>query len=265
MPKEKESLKEYKVLFADIKEVGVASRGNKSTNNELILLVKEYKNTLINSEIGHQSLLKETQFDNKMSNWNMHYLISIDIERNRKYNYQKLSSFLVKNTNTIKINDSEEYKRVTVKFNNEVILRDKIMGIDIGTKRQFRIAKNQLIVAKIGANNGALGIVSDELDNAIVTADFLTYTINDNTILPEYLVLLLSDKRFSNYFLESSTGSVMRRLNEDLFLNIEIPVPPLSEQIKLSKKIIDLRKQIERLTKELSEEEAIFKNTLFES
>jgi type I restriction enzyme M protein len=261
--KEKETL-DYKVLFADIKDIGISLKAKKAVNNELILLAKEYKNALANPEIGNQTLLKETPFD-EMSNWSLGYLTNIDIERNEKYNYQKLSSFLVKNTNAIKINDLEEYKRVTVKFNNEVILRDRIMGIEIGTKKQFRIAKGQLIVAKIGANNGALGIVPDELDNAIVTADFLTYTIDTNKILPEYLVLLLSDGRFTKYFLESSTGSVMRRLNEDLLLNIEIPIPTLSEQIELSKKIIDLRKQLESLTKDLNKEETIFKNTLFES
>lgn len=264
MPNEKDTLNDYKVLFADIREVGITARGNKPTNNELILLAKEYKNALANPKISNQTLLKETPFA-QMSNWSMGYLTSIDIERNEKYSYQKLSSFLTKNTNAIKINDLEEYKRVRVKFNNEVVLRDKIMGVDIGTKKQYRIAKKQLIVAKIGANNGALGIVPDELDNAIVTADFLTYSIDKNKILPEYLVLLLSDGRFTNYFLESSTGSVMRRLNEDLLLNIEIPVPSLVKQIELSKKIIDLRKQIENLTQKLNKEENLFKNTLFES
>jgi type I restriction enzyme M protein len=263
--KEKESLKNYKVLFADVKEIGITLKGNKPTNNELILLAKEYKNALANPEIGNQTLLKVTQFDAQKSNWSMSYLTNIDIERNDKYNYQKLSYLLIKNAKAIKINDSEEYKRVRVKFNNEVVLRDKVMGIEILTKRQFRIAKGQLIVAKIGANNGALGIVPDELDNAIVTSDFLTYTIDKSKILPEYLVLLLSDERFTKYFLESSTGSVMRRLNEDLVLNIEIPVPPLSEQIELSKKIIDLREQIKNLTKALNEEENVFRNTLFES
>ncbi len=259
---ERELLQDYKVLFADIKEVGITSRGNKSTNNELILLTQEYKNALTNPKIGNQTLLKETQFA-QMSNWNLSYLTNIDIERNGKYSYQKLSSFLIKNTNAIKVNDSDEYKRVRVKFNNEVVLRDKVNGIEILTKKQFRIAKGQLIVAKIGASNGALGIVPDELDDAIVTSDFLTYTIDKSKILPEYLVLLLSDARFTNYFLESATGSVMRRLNEELLLNIEIPVPPLSEQIELSKKIIDLRKQIADLANELNEEGKIFRNTLF--
>lgn len=257
---EKQSL----ILFADVKEVGITLKGNKSTNNELILLAKEYKNVLADNKISNQTLLKEAQFDAQASNWHIGYLTNVDIERNVKYNYQKLSSFLIKNTNTIIISDSEEYQRVKVKYNNKVILRDKIKGIDIGTKKQFRIAKGQLIVAKIGANNGALGIVPDELDNAIVTSDFSTYTI-DKSILPAYLVLLLSNKRFTNYFSESTTGSVMRRLNEDLFLNIEIPVPSLSEQIELSKKIIDLNEQIKSLTKELIKEEIVFENTLFEN
>ena len=257
--------KQSSILFADVKEVGVTLRSNKPTNNELILLAKEYKNVLVNPKIGNQTLLKEAQYQVPLSNWNMGYLTNVDIERNNKYTYQKLSSLLVKkNRDAVKINDLEEYKRVKVKFNNEVVLRDKVMGAEILTKNQFRIAKGQLIVARIGASNGALGIVPDELDNAIVTSDFLTYTINE-TILPEYLVLILSNKKFTNYFLESASGSVMYRLNEDLFLNLEIPVPPLSEQMELCQKIMQLKKTIKQLEQELINEKNVFTNTLFES
>ena len=240
--------KKSSILFADVKEVGVTLRSDKPTNNELILLAKEYKNVLANPKIDNQTLLKDAQYEVPLSNWNMGYLTNVDIERNNKYNYQKLSSLLIKkNRDGVKINDLEEYKRVKVKFNNEVVLRDEVKGAEILTKKQFRIIKGQLIVARIGASNGALGIVPDELDNAIVTSDFLTYTIDKNKILPEYLVLILADGRFTNYFLESATGSVMHRLNEDLFLNLEIPVPPLSEQIELCQKIMQLKRNIKEL------------------
>lgn len=255
--------KDYKVSFADIEEVGVSLR-NKPTPNQLILLAKEYKNSQNNPTIGNQTLLKKTN-KNLMKNWSVGYLTNIDIKRNEKFDYVKLSALLFKNNSAITIDNEEEYQRVTVRYNNAVILRDKKFGSNIGTKRQFRISKGQLIVSKFGANSGAIGIVPNELDNAIVTSDFLTFDIDHNKILPEYLVLILSLSEFKSYFSELTTGSVMKRLNESLFLNTEIPLPSKGEQTRFVEKIIDLKNKIKESHKELEKELNLFKTNLLES
>jgi type I restriction enzyme M protein len=258
-------LPNYSILFADVKDVGITSRGYNPTNNELISLVKDYKYTLHNIEIGNQTLLKRADY-NKLKNWSVRYLRNIEIARNEKYHYSKLANLLVKNAAFISIEDSEEYNRVTVKLNNNgVVLRDTVIGEDIGTKRQFRISKGQLIISKIGIFDGAIGIVPNELDNAIVTSDFSTYTVKADVILPEYLELLLSSDKFKTYFSELGSGSVIRRLNEDLFLNISIPVPTLAEQNDLCQKAVQIKKRIKQLEQALINEKNLFKNTLFES
>jgi type I restriction enzyme M protein len=259
---------DYNVLFADINEVGISLRANKVVSNELILLAKEYKTNLINNEIGNQTLLKVTdyaQFE-KLNNWSVSYLKNTDIAIAGKYNHFKLSTLLVKNTESIYIEDSQEYNRVTVKlYNNGVVLRDTIIGEDIGTKRQFRISKGQLIISKIGIFDGAIGIVPNELDNAIVTSDFSTYTVKIDVVLPEYLELLLSSDKFRAYFTELGRGSVIRRLHEKLFLNIDIPVPTLAEQNELCQRIVQLKRNIKQLEQDLINEKNLFKNTLFDN
>ncbi len=255
--------KDYKISFADIEQVGISIR-NKPTHNQLVSLAKEYKNLQNNPTINNLNLLKETN-KKLIKNWNVSYLTNIDIQRNDKFDYVKLSNLIVKINTVITIDDQEEYQRVTVRYNNDVILRDKVLGSDIGTKRQYRISKGQFIVSKFGANKGALGIVPDELDNAIVTSDFLTYNIDHNQILPEYLVLILSTSEFQSYFSDLTTGSVMKRLKESLFLNTEIPLPTLVEQNQFVKRIIDLKNKIKESQEELEKELNLFKTTLLES
>ena len=171
-----------------------------------------------------------------------------------------------KNTEYIKVEESETYKRVTVKLNdNGVILRDIVKGEEIGTKRQIRISKGQLIVAKIGASRGAIGIVPDELDEAIVTQDFLTYTIDTQLVLPNYLGLLLSTKVFTKYLEKLNRGSIIERLDENLFLNMEIPLPSLAEQAALCQKIIHLKQTLAQTINELDTEKQKFENALFEN
>ena len=255
---------DYKILFAEVKSVGIITKGSNLDNNQLPLLREEYKKFLINSKIDSQTILQQAKYS-QMVNWSVNYLKNIVLERIEKYAYLKIGSLLIKKTEYIIKEDLVEYQRVTVKFYNKgVVLRDKALGQDIGTKRQIKISKGQLIISKIGASRGAIGIVPNELDKAIVTTDFLTYNINTDRVLPNYLELLLSTDNFMTYFKELQTGSIIERLNESLFLNIEIPLPPLEEQIKLCKKIVQLKANIANLENEFINEKQVFKNALFE-
>ena len=52
----------------------------------------------------------------------------------------KIGDFLERVKNPIDLNDSVTYKRVTIKINHQgVSLRDKALGSNIGTKKQFII------------------------------------------------------------------------------------------------------------------------------
>ena len=118
--------------------------------------------------------------------------------------------------------------------NGGVTRRDKAKGINIGTKKQFVISERQFILSKIDARNGAMGIVPESLQGAIVTQDFLAYDIDATKVNPQYLVLVSTTKQFIDYCQSCSSGTTNRqRVDESAFLNIRIPVPPISEQNKL--------------------------------
>ena len=255
----------YNLFYADIKDTGINPRGHyKPDNNQLILLAKEYQQALNGASIANLTLLKQANYA-QIANWSVSYLKNIVFKRNNKYHYVKLRDLMSKNMEYIRIEDTIEYKRVRVRlYDNGVELRDKVKGEEIGTKRQIRVSKGQFIVAKIGASSGGIGIVPDLLDKAIVTPDFLTYNI-DARIRPDYLGLLLSTHVFRDYLEELNMGSVIKRLNEDLFLNIEIPLPSLEEQEALCQKIVNLKRILEQTVSELASEKQNFENTLFEN
>ena len=258
----------YKLFYADITDVGYTSRGYNAENNQLLLLADEYKKAVKQKSTKGLTLLKQADYT-QITNWSVPYLQNTIFEENKKnalYPFHKIGTLMSKNTEYIKVEESETYKRVTVKLNdNGVILRDIVKGEEIGTKRQIRISKGQLIVAKIGASRGAIGIVPDELDKAIVTQDFLTYTIDMQLVLPNYLGLLLSTKVFTKYLEKLNRGSVIKRLDENLFLNMEIPLPSLAEQAALCQKIIHLKQTLAQTINELDTEKQKFENALFEN
>jgi len=112
-----------------------------------------------------------------------------------------------------------------------VFLRDKEVGENIGTKKQFLIKEGQFLLSKIDARNGAFGLATDEVDGSIITADFFAYDIDITKIEPYFLVLMTTTKKFQQFAQSSSSGTTGRqRINENKFLDVQIPLPPLDEQ-----------------------------------
>lgn len=148
------------------------------------------------------------------------------------FEYKKLGKLIKRNKTPLNVENDKEYKRITIKLNcGGIKLRDTRKGVDIKTKRQFSVKAGQLAISRIDARNGAFGIVPNDVDGAIITGDFWAYDINQEIADIEYITLLLSSKQYINIWHKYSSGGGNRlRLQESLFLNCEVPVPPLSVQ-----------------------------------
>lgn len=171
----------------------------------------------------------------QLYNWSVQYLNDSKIRFTTKYPLAQIKEFLTRNKTAITVQDETTYQRVTIRIRNGgVIPRDEVKGTEIGTKKQFRVSAGQFILSKIDARNGAMGIIPEKLDGAIVTQDFLAYDIDTTKINPQYLVLVSTTKQFIDFCQSCSSGTTNRqRVDEDKFLNIQIPLPSLAEQNKL--------------------------------
>ena len=95
----------------------------------------------------------------------------------------KFKDFLKRSKIPIVINDTERYKRVTIRIKHTgVSLRNIEIGKKIGTKKQFVLKAGQFVVSKIDARYGAFGIAPEEVDNAIITGNFWAYDVDSDII-----------------------------------------------------------------------------------
>lgn len=165
-------------------------------------------------------------------NWSVRFLQQQHLRYKREFRLFKIGDFLKRSIRPISIENDQEYKQVTIKlFNKGVVPRGVNFGKDIGTKKQYLVSTGQFIISKIDARNGAFGIVPDELDGAVVTADFVPYEIILDKIDPEFLVLLTGTQYFASICQNSSSGTTGRqRIKELEFLQIQIPLPDLTTQ-----------------------------------
>jgi len=195
------------------------------------------KNKVENNKINVKTIFK--QFDHRIENVN---LLKVDLKKKLDYELKesefegrKISDLIIRNKTAILIEDEHLYNRVTIKMNSKgIIIRDKVIGEDIGTKKQFIIKSGQFLLSKIDARNGAFGIVPLECDGAIITGNFWAYDLNGNLVLPDFFKYLLQTSIFLDYFEKASQGLTNRRyLQENLFLTQNVKIPDIKAQSKI--------------------------------
>jgi len=171
----------------------------------------------------------------ELTNWSVRYLLDFSFGYNENFELVPIGKFLTRNRDLINIQDNDTYQRVTVRAKNKgVCLRDTEIGKNIGTKKQYKVTNGQFIISKIDARNGAMGLIPNELNGAIVTNDFPTFEIDNSRINSQFLLLLTTTKTFINFAQSCSSGTTNRqRINIEQFLNIKIPLPSLEEQNKI--------------------------------
>ena len=131
-----------------------------------------------------------------------------------------------------RIDPDREYHEVTIKlWGRGVVSRGKVRGGEVVSVRNV-VRAGQLILSKIDARNGAIGLVPPELDGAIVSNDFPSFEFADSRQLdPAFMGWMVRSRHFVDLCKAASEGTTNRvRIKEDRFLTQQIVLPPLAEQ-----------------------------------
>ena len=143
-----------------------------------------------------------------------------------------LGELLRRSDETAVLDPEAEYHEVTIKlWGKGVVSRGKVRGSDVVAVRRV-VRTNQLILSKIDARNGAIGLVPPELDGAIVSNDFPSFEFRDSDeCSAAFMGWLVRSSPFVELCKAASEGTTNRvRIKEDRFLDQQITLPPLTEQ-----------------------------------
>jgi type I restriction enzyme S subunit len=143
-----------------------------------------------------------------------------------------LGDALTASKRPVPISAADTYEQVTVRIKGRGLTsRGVVPGTAIAAKTQYKVCTGDLLVSKIDARNGGLGLVPKELDGAVVSSDFPAYSVSADVCLPEYLDLYVKRSLFWYECLLVSEGSTNRvRLVPEQFLELELELPPLDTQ-----------------------------------
>lgn len=173
----------------------------------------------------------------------------------------KIGEFLKRSKIPLDILDDEHYNRVTIRINhNGVSLRDNEIGKKIGTKKQFILKSGQFILSKIDARYGAFGIAPDEVEGSIITGNFWAYDVDKMKVNIEWFNQFTNSPVFYEVCERASSGITHRKyLDEKFFLNYEILLPSVEEQLSQIEKIKEQKISFGELSTELTYQLALVK------
>lgn len=143
-----------------------------------------------------------------------------------------LGDLLRRSSEAAALDPATDYHEVTIKlWGKGVVSRGRVRGSDVVSARRV-VRANQLILSKIDARNGAIGLVPPELDGAIVSNDFPSFEFRDpQRCEAAFIGWLVRSAPFVELCKASSEGTTNRvRIREDRFLDQQIGLPPLIEQ-----------------------------------
>lgn len=160
----------------------------------------------------------------------------------------KLSDILIPTSSLVEVEREKTYKQIKLRlYNRGCELRRTIKGSEILSK-QHLARKGQFIISKIDARNGAMGIVPTELDNSVVTGDFLLFNINEDIVKTQYFDLYVRHKAFIELCKACSEGSTNRvRLKINKLLSREIFLPLIEKQNKSIETLIGVNQRVKEI------------------
>ena len=132
-----------------------------------------------------------------------------------------------------------QYRQIGVRlWGQGAYERQPIDGADTKYANLYQVQAGDVVINKIWARNGSVSVVSDELAGAVVSGEFPTFSCIPDRLAPRWFLWITKTKWFWSACDEKSRGtSGKNRIRPEKFLEIEIPLPPLSEQKRIVKRI----------------------------
>lgn len=161
----------------------------------------------------------------------------------------KLGDVLVHRKGFITIDDKQTYIRPRVQLHAlGIVLRDRVSGAEIKTKKQQISKSGDFLVAEIDAKMGGFGIVPSALDGAIVSSHYFLFEAQPEKLLREYLGYYCKTKDFRNQ-VEAQGSTNYAAIRPSHVLDYVMPLPPIEEQQRIVARIETVQQKLQAADK----------------
>lgn len=151
------------------------------------------------------------------------------------YKIEELGKHLIHHTEKVQPSDFPEDDFTILGVSNKIGMFDA--GVEKGKdiKQKYHIVEeNWLAYNPYRVNVGSIGIKTPELKGGYISPAYVVFSCKE-TLLPEFLWLMLKSSFFNSLIKDSTTGSVRQTLHFDKLACIKAPIPAIPEQERILK------------------------------
>ena len=175
-------------------------------------------------------LLQTTPFC-RLDKWYVEYYLNSK-SLDSSFKMQKLSTLIKPVKRRIK---KAEYdgtlpvvSKIVFKTGEIVFRKERKTGMDL-----LYVKKGDLLVSSINFHQGAVAL--NEIGDFVCSTHYQTFSIDTETVMPEYLLSVLRSERFISMIAGLKANGIKNESGYDFIGGFEIPVPSISEQQEILK------------------------------
>jgi type I restriction enzyme S subunit len=150
----------------------------------------------------------------------------------------------------VAVEPDAEYEEIGVRsFGRGIFHKEPVSGIELGSKRVFRIEPRDLVLSNVFAWEGAIAVASEPEKGRIGSHRFMTFTPVGDRIDASWARWWFLSERGLELIGQASPGSAGRNrtLAIERFEALEIPLPPIEEQRRVAASLDRLANEAARL------------------
>ena len=146
----------------------------------------------------------------------------------------------------VEVVPGQSYRTIGVKWWGEgAYERQTIDGSQTAAKTLSLVRQGDLIINKIWVRHGSTAIAGAGVDGCVASGEFPTFMVDKSRVAHRWLHWQAKTRGFwekCNALSQGTSGK--NRIKPELFLTIQIPLPPISEQHRIVARIEELAAQI---------------------
>ena len=169
----------------------------------------------------------------------------------------KIGDFLTE-SKIIAIESNAEH-RITVRLNCKGVEQRSLKAEKEGATKYYTRKSGQFIYGKQNIHKGAFGIITQELDGFTSSADLPAFDVDLSKCIPEWICICLQKDEYYKTLQKNVKGVGSQRLAVNVFLDSEIPLPPVEKQVEIIKKIKLQLQKTEQLSVEIESQKNYIK------
>lgn len=140
----------------------------------------------------------------------------------------------------VEVKIDEEYDEIGIRsFGRGIFHKERVSGASLGNKRVFSVEPGDLVISNVFAWEGAMALASKADAGRIGSHRFMTFVPVDHRIDASWAMWFFLSERGRELIGQASPGSAGRNrtLAIDRFEELEIPLPPINEQLRVAERI----------------------------